>query len=320
MTRVRLDTPLRRRAVAIVLFAFASTFLFLAAKNLRPLDVFRHIGEYTATDLIVWCCFLAIMSSIPLFFLGLAIVLWLIDSNLLAKHEVSHADTPATTIPNLQENRTFGCVLWIVFVFALPWGAVTAMMIPQSWRDNRGAIVGELMLPLVVLTLLAFAIRSTVISFITGRLECRLSALPHPGQRCSGQILLPAGRSMAEPFTIRLSCLDMQPFFLGGNGAGSYVPKEVWRETIETSAVPTAGGGYAIPFHFVIPQNSRETGEPAGDGTTIWRLQMKGKLALTTIYASFDLPVFRESSSVASENLARYDAARKNIVNLLDEG
>jgi len=180
--------------------------------------------------------------------------------------------------------------------FAVLWTLISApilFLIPR-WIERKPIAAIGFVFPIIGVGLLTWAVMLTMRWRRFGPSWFEMAAPASPGGVCAGTIRTRLDRpSPGERLvvTIKLTCLQR---IVSGVGKDRSVREHiVWREEQDVPAeqilfTPT---GAAIPVHFPLPADARETTTSTRSGGVFWALAVNASLRGVDLDEDFDVPV-----------------------------
>jgi hypothetical protein len=177
-------------------------------------------------------------------------------------------------------------------LFAALWNSISWPAFVLAWSDpeagQSNVIWIAALFPLVGAGLAAWAVRLWLQRLKWGVAEFEMAAVPGVlGGPLAGVVHVPARIDPQDVYTVRLACTKEV-----NKGTDSSREETLWEHEYEIDRNLTAGDRTLIPIEFLIPSDV----PPSGDDVK-WTLHTRAPTRGVDFYATFELPVFRTSTS-----------------------
>lgn len=211
------------------------------------------------------------------------------------------ADWAAGRVDNAERRSIF--FLWVsVLLFNLVSLVGLVILLNLARHGKPTAWLG-VMFPVIGVTLLVFAARTTRIWGRFGRSALFAAGLPvAPGNVLAGEIQVPARLQPVHAFYLRLSCIRRT---VGQRGKTRVTTERIlWQEEkwYRPNLPQPVAGATRIPVYFQLPASLPESTLGAGDGVQ-WRLEAEASVSGPDFRGLYDVPVFKTENSVAAGTL-----------------
>jgi hypothetical protein len=182
------------------------------------------------------------------------------------------------------------------WVFAVLWTLISApllLFIPRELERKPIAAIGFIF-PIIGIGLLSWALMLTWRWHRFGPAWFEMAAPASPGGMCAGSIRTRLDRpSPGEGLvvTVKLTCLQR---IIHGSGKHRSVRENIlWQEEqgVPAERILFTPIGAAIPVHFALPADARETTASSRSGGVFWALLVDASLPGLDLHEDFDVPV-----------------------------
>ena len=182
------------------------------------------------------------------------------------------------------------------WVFAVLWTLISApilFFIPRELERKPIAAIGFIF-PIIGVGLLAWAVLITLRWRRFGPAWFEMAAPASPGGMCAGSIRTRLDRPSPGDglvVTVRLTCLQR---IIRGSGKHRSVRENIlWQEEqgVPAEHILFTPTGAAIPVHFALPADARETTASKRSEGVFWALIVEASLPGVDLHEDFDVPV-----------------------------
>jgi len=197
------------------------------------------------------------------------------------------------------------------WVFAVLWTLISApilFFIPRELERKPIAAIGFIF-PVIGVGLLAWAVMITLRWRRFGPAWFEMAAAASPGGMCAGSIRTRLDRPSpgdGPVVTVRLTCLQR---IIRGSGKHRSVRENIlWQEEqgVPAEHILFTPTGAAIPVHFALPADARETTASKRSEGVFWALIVDASLPGVDLHEDFDVPV--DGGAAMSERPVQNDA------------
>lgn len=181
-------------------------------------------------------------------------------------------------------------------MFAVVWTLISApilFFIPRELERKPIAAIGFIF-PIIGVGLLAWAVMITLRWRRFGPAWFEMAAPASPGGMCAGSIRTRLDRPSPGDglvVTVRLTCLQR---IIRGSGKHRSVRENIlWQEEqgVPAEHILFTPTGAAIPVHFALPADARETTASKRSEGVFWALIVDASLPGVDLHEDFDVPV-----------------------------
>jgi len=182
------------------------------------------------------------------------------------------------------------------WVFAVLWTLISApilFFIPRELERKPIAVIGFIF-PIIGIGLLSWALMLTLRWRRFGPAWFEMAAPASPGGMCAGSIRTRLDRpspSEGLVVTVKLTCLQR---IVRGSGKHRSVRENIlWQEEqgVPAERILFTPTGAAIPVHFALPADARETTASSRSGGVFWALLVDASLPGLDLHEDFDVAV-----------------------------
>ncbi len=187
--------------------------------------------------------------------------------------------------------------VFFLWLFTVVWNLISAPVVfiglPAELHKGNHAILIALLFPIVGLTMIFFALNTTLAWRRFGQSIFEMAAIPGaPGGTLAGEIQVNARLRPEHGLHLRLSCVHRTTAGSGKNRSTS--EKILWQDDrwLRADLPQTDLNATGIPVYFKLPADQPESTTGHGDGVR-WRLEASAKLRGPDFHATFEVPVFK---------------------------
>jgi hypothetical protein len=204
----------------------------------------------------------------------------------------STASSASTRVRSTTRSNLIGA-----WVFAVLWTLISApilLFIPRELERKPIAAIGFIF-PIIGIGLLSWALMLTLRWRRFGPAWFEMAAPASPGGMCAGSIRTRLDRpspSEGLVVTVKLTCLQR---IIRGSGKHRSVRENIlWQEEqgVPAERILFTPTGAAIPVHFALPSDARETTASSRSGGVFWALLVDASLPGVDLHEDFDVPVY----------------------------